>query len=186
MFEDQKFEKADYRFKPLAKGDYDACIFSNCDFSDSDLSGISFTDCEFISCNLSMVRLNKTALKDVKFRDCKCLGLHFENCNDFLFSVSFENCILNLSCFYRLDLKKTIFKNSSLQETDFSDCDLSSSLFDNCDLNGAVFSNTNLEKADFRSSVHFSIDPEKNKLKKAKFSLAGLPGLLDKYKIEVY
>lgn len=184
MIEDQKFEKVDYRLTPLPKGEYECCTFINCDFSESDLSGNSFSECEFNSCNLSMAKLNKTALKEVKFRDCKCLGLHFENCNDFLFAVSFENCLLNLACFFRLDLKKTLFKNSSLQETDFSECDLSSSLFENCDLNGAVFSNTNLEKADFRSSVHFSIDPEKNKLKKAKFSLAGLPGLLDKYKIE--
>lgn len=185
MTADEIFEKKDFRTDQLPKDDYEGCTFFNCDFSDSNLSGISFADCEFISCNLSMAKLNKTALKEVRFRDCKCLGLHFETCNDFLFSVSFENCILNLSCFYRLDLKKTPFTNSSLQETDFSECDLSSSLFENCDLNGAVFSNTNLEKADFRSAFNYSLDPEKNKIKKARFSLSGLPGLLDKYKIEI-
>jgi fluoroquinolone resistance protein len=42
-----------------------------------------------------------------------------------------------------------------------------------------------LEKADFRTSNGYSIDPEMNRIKKAKFSLEGVAGLLDKYDIEV-
>ncbi|MEI6884575.1 MAG: hypothetical protein WCO02_08810 [Bacteroidota bacterium] len=38
---------------------------------------------------------------------------------------------------------------------------------------------------DFRSSFNYSIDPGMNRMKKAKFSLAGLVGLLDQYDIEV-
>jgi len=33
--------------------------------------------------------------------------------------------------------------------------------------------------------VNYSIDPEKNKIKKARFSTAGIAGLLDKYDIEI-
>jgi uncharacterized protein YjbI with pentapeptide repeats len=58
-------------------------------------------------------------------------------------------------------------------------------VFDNCDFNGAVFENTILEKADLRSSFHYSLDPEFNHIKKAKFSAAGIIGLLDKYDIVV-
>ncbi len=39
---------------------------------------------------------------------------------------------------------------------------------DNCDLNRAVFDNSILEKADFRTSLNYSIDPELNRIKKAK------------------
>jgi uncharacterized protein YjbI with pentapeptide repeats len=72
-----------------------------------------------------------------------------------------------------------------MEEVDLSDSDLSSCLFENCNLNRAVFENTILDKADLRTAYNFSIDPEKNRLKKTKFSLRGTPGLLDKYDIEI-
>ena len=58
-------------------------------------------------------------------------------------------------------------------------------MFDNCDLARAIFANSILEKADFRTSYNFSIDPEINKIKKAKFSLTTVSGLLGKYDIEI-
>jgi uncharacterized protein YjbI with pentapeptide repeats len=72
-----------------------------------------------------------------------------------------------------------------LQEIDFSEADLTSALFDNCNLQHATFDSTILEKADLRTSFNFSIDPELNRIKKAKFSLSGITGLLDKYEIEI-
>ena len=48
---------------------------------------------------------------------------------------------------------------------------------------GATFDNSNLEKVDFTTAFNFSIDPEINRIKKAKFSLAGVLGLLNKYDI---
>jgi len=72
-----------------------------------------------------------------------------------------------------------------MQEIDLTECDLTSAVFDNCDLTRATFHNTILEKADLRSAYDYSIDPENNRIKKAKFSVTGLPGLLDKYGIEI-
>ena len=112
-------------------------------------------------------------------------GLRFDTCNDFGLSFSFENCLLNHSTFYKTKIKKTLFKNSQLNEADFSECDLTGSLFDNCDLTRAIFVNSILEKADFRTSYNFSIDPGINRIKKAKFSLTTVSGLLDKYDIEI-
>jgi uncharacterized protein YjbI with pentapeptide repeats len=68
---------------------------------------------------------------------------------------------------------------------DFTECDLSGSIFDNCDLTRARFERTVLEKVDFRTSYNYSIDPELNRIKNAKFSIVGIIGLLDKYDIEV-
>jgi uncharacterized protein YjbI with pentapeptide repeats len=65
------------------------------------------------------------------------------------------------------------------------EADLNSTVFDNCDLLGAVFQNTILEKADFRTAYNYSIDPDINRVKKAKFSASGIAGLLDKYDIEI-
>lgn len=113
------------------------------------------------------------------------LGLQFHHCSEFGISFTVENCILNHSSFYKLKIKKTVFRNSQLQETDFTACDLTGSLFEECDLARATFDSTILEKTDLRTAYNYSIDPETNKIKKAKFSLPGVPGLLHKYDIEI-
>ena len=82
-------------------------------------------------------------------------------------------------------MKKTVFRDSLLVETDFAGADLSGATFDNCDLAHAVFENTILEKADLRTSYNYSIDPETNRIKKARFSVTGIAGLLEKYDIEI-
>ena len=182
---DRTFDKQDFTEKLLAKGEYDTCSFLNCDFSESDLSEIIFMDCVFENCNLSMAKLKKTALRDIKFHDCKMLGLQFGDCNEFGLDVSFENCNLSHSSFFKTKFRKNLFKNLKLNEADFTEADLSGSVFDNCELTRAIFENTNIEKTDFRSSFNYIIDPEKNKIRKARFSLAGIPGLLVKYDIEI-
>jgi len=183
--EDKLFEKIDFSENALPIGEYENCRFVNCFFSNSSLSKISFAECEFIACDLSTAKLNKTCFRDIRFKSCKLLGLHFEDCDSFLFTVDFESCLINLSSFYKMKIKKLQFKNSSLQEVDFTEADASGALFDNCDLARAKFENTVLEKADFRTSFNYSINPELNKIKKAKFSLPGVIGLLDGYDIEI-
>lgn len=183
--EENKFDKIDFTKKTLARREYENCTFINCDFSNSDLSGINFTECTFSGCNISMAKLIKTTLNDIVFKDCKLTGLRFEDCQQVLFSVNFENCTLSLSSFYKQKIKKTKFKHTSLREVDFTEADLSNSVFDHCDLTGTVFENTILEKADFRTSYNYSINPELNRIKKAKFSITGIAGLLDRYDIEI-
>jgi len=50
---------------------------------------------------------------------------------------------------------------------------------------GATFDKATLEKADFRTAINYSIDPTNNRIKKAKFSLLGVVGLLDKFDISI-
>lgn len=179
--QDQIFDKLDFTQEPLTKGEYENCKFTNCNFEETNLNDIKFMDCNFQDCNWSLVQLNGTVLREVKFKDCKMLGLQFETCNDFGLSFSFENCQLNHSTFFQMNIKKTIFRNCQLREIDFSESNLSNVIFDNCDLAQAIFINTVLDKADFRTAYNYSIDPESNRLKKAKFSILGISGLLDKY-----
>lgn len=183
--EDRIFEQKDFSSAGPDGAEYENCSFVQCDFSNADLSRIVFTTCTFEACNLSMAKIVHTAFREVKFKDSKLLGLHFDECNAFLFSVSFDHCILNLSSFFRVKLRKASFCNSSLVEVDFTEADLNSAVFDNCDLSGALFDRTILEKADLRAAYHYSINPETNKIKKAKFSLNGIPGLLGKYDIVI-
>lgn len=182
-FEEKHFKDIDFSTTTITKGEYENCSFSNCNFSNANLSGISFSECQFNDCNMSMAKLSETAFRDIEFGGCKLLGLHFDHCKDFLFSATFDNCTLNLSSFYKLKLKRTLFKDCILHEVDFADADLTAANFNSCDLSGAVFENTILEKADFRTAYNYSINPELNKIKKAQFSAAGIAGLLDKYDI---
>jgi fluoroquinolone resistance protein len=183
--EDKRFEKVDFAVKPLSIADYENCSFINCNFSNVDLTSICFSECEFVDCNLSTAKLIKTSFRDAKFKDCKLMGLHFDHTSNFLFSVYFQNSVLDLSSFYEVNLKKTVFKKCILREVDFTGADLTNACFDNCDLHGAVFAHSILEKTDFRTAYNYSIDPASNRIKKAKFSLAGVAGLLDKFDIEI-
>lgn len=184
------FDSVEYNntvFTPdtLTPGDYEDCVFSGCDFTNISLAGFVFSGCRFTGCNLSNVNLSATSFKDTEFTGSKLLGLHFDDCNDVLFSVSFCNCMLNLSSFYRRKMKKTVFKGCSLVDVDFVEADLSGALFENCDFTGAIFQNTKLDGADLRTSSGYSIDPEKNQVRKARFSVSGVAGLLDKYDISI-
>lgn len=179
--DNQIFDKMNVSQTPLQKGEYEECTFKNSDFSNVDLSEFCFINCSFIDCNLSLVQLSETAIRDTSFKGCKMLGIHFSVCNSFGLSFSFDRCLLDNSSFFQTKIKKTIFKNCQLRESDFAECDLSGALFDQSDLLGATFDHTNLEKADFRTSFNYSINPETNRIKKARFSTSGLAGLLDKY-----
>ena len=70
-----------------------------------------------------------------------------------------------------------------MHEAVFTNSNATGAVFKNCDLLNAKFENTILEKADFRNAVNYSINPELNKIKQAKFSLAGITGFLHKYNI---
>lgn len=180
-FEDQILTK-DFSFE---KGEYDNCTFQHCNLQGSDFSSSLFVDCIFEHCDLSRINVNNTVFRDVQFKDSKLMGIHFENCNKFGWGFTFVKCLLNHSSFYKTQLKKIQFKQTELVEVDFTDCDLTEVVFDGCNLSGAKFENTILEKADLRTSFAYSIHPEINRIKKAKFSAAGIAGLLDRYDIDI-
>ena len=183
--EEEFFEKLNFSKQPLLRGDYEACSFSHCDFSNAVLAEIRFIECEFTDCNFSSANLNNTSFQDARFQDCKMLGLLFDKCNDFGFAVNFENCQLDHSGFYQLRLTDTIFLNCRLRAVDFTEADLTNAVFDQCDLSESIFENTVLEKANFSSARNYSIDPDKNRLKGAKFSVPEVLTLLHKYKLQI-
>ena len=179
------FDKILYSDKTVNNREFDGCVFTNCDFSNSDFSYNIFSDCSFVDCNLSMMKVNGTSLKTVAFKECKLLGIPFNECDDFLFSVSFMDCTLDYSSFANKKMHKTDFINSSLKEVSFAGTDLTKSNFQKSNLEHVIFNATKLNEVDFTTASNFIIDPENNILRKAKFSVAGIPGLLDKYDIRI-
>lgn len=184
-FYDLQFDKKDFSADKFERGEYEECRFLHCNFSGADLSQVYFSDCEFVGCNFSMTKLGGTTFSGIQFRDCKLMGLHFEECNRIVFVVAFENCILNFSSFFQLKVRKTVFKNCTLEQTDFTESDLTQSSFLHCNLDRAVFDNSIVEKVDFSTAYNFTINPERNKIKKARFSRDGLSGLLSAYDIVI-
>jgi len=185
IIEDKTFTKITAADIVGLKRTFENCKFISSDLSYADLSRMVFINCQVEACNLSLIKLSDTGLQDVQFNDCKLSGADFSKSVDFLFEVNFTNCILDNAIFYKKKNKGAKFTDCSMVETDFTEADLTDAHFNNCNLNRAFFNRTILKNADFRTSYNFIIDPDINNLKKARFSVHGLPGLLAKYDIRI-
>jgi fluoroquinolone resistance protein len=183
VHENKTFKNIVYSDKETKDREFEKCTFINCDLSNGIFTSSKFNDCVFTNCNLAMANLNKCQLNNVTFKDCKLIGVNFSNCIDFLFFVKFEGCVLDYCSFIKKKIPKTSFKNTSLKNADFTESDLTKSTFTNSDLLNAVFNRTILKEVNFLTALNYSIDPEINNIRKAKFSLYGVTGLLDKYDI---
>lgn len=165
--------------------DFENCNFYNCDFRDCTFKTITFIDCNFFDCNFQDTKINYVSLRGVFFNKCNFTNVNFAMTDQVIYEFHFTDCLLDYAKFYALKLKKMKFINCSMIAADFMSSDLTEVLFDNCNLRRAVFINTIANKADFSTSYDYSFDPEKNKIKKAVFSMEGLKGLLEKYDIVV-
>ena len=184
-YDDRLFDRINYSGNIVNGTEFESCRFKNCDFSNSIFTNNKFLDCVFEDCNLSLIKLSKTTLSNTRFNNCKLLGIIFSECQDFLFSVKFESCILDYSSFMGKKMPKTYFIKSSLKEVNFTRTNLSGSVFNETDLADTLFNGTDLTAANFLTAFNYMIDPELNNLKKACFSLHGLPGLLTRHQLKI-
>lgn len=163
----------------------EAYHFVVCDLSAASLARLRFVDCLFERCDLSNVNLSGTGLQNVAFAECKLLGVSFTGCQELLFGVHFDRCLLRYASFGGRKLVGTRFERCDLPEADFTNADLTGAVFADCDLTRAVFHDTQLVDADFRTATGYSLDPEANQLAGARFALTGVVGLLEKYGVVV-
>lgn len=182
---DQNFSDVFYLESDIKFKEYENCTFRYCDFTDCTFQTVTFLDCNFFDCNFKNTKINYVSLRGVFFTKCDFTSVNFAMTDQVIYDFHFKDCLLDYSQFYALKLKKMRFINCSMVAVDFMKTDLTEVLFDNCNLRLAVFSDTIANKTDFSTSYDYIIDPEKNKLKKAQFSLDGLKGLLNKYDIVV-
>ena len=175
---DKKIEKESWKEEERENYEYEHCVFKSCDFTQATFLSNSFIDCEFYDSNLALTNLTRSILNGVKFVNCKILGVKFDLCNDFIFDVSFEDCILDYSSFVRRKMPNTKFKNCSLKGVSFIETNLKQSFFDNCNLDEAIFLGANLQEVNFTSSYNYTINLQENFIRKTRFSKDGLDGLL--------
>lgn len=179
LIEDQLFDGK----RELVAAEYYNCSFKNCQFTQADFSQFIFEDCVFEDCDLSMLSVNKTALRQVHFKSCKILAVHFEDANSFSLQLSFEDCSLNFSFFTQLNIEGIVFKNCSLEGVDFTESKLAGAIFDHSNLKDAIFEYTDLRQANLSTAYNYRIQPEQNTIKQAIFGRDGLAGLLQDYDI---
>lgn len=185
FFDDKDFQGVDFRKEAWQLGDYEACTFVDCNLSGLDLSESRFIDCTFKGCDLSNAKILETSFQDVFMLSSKCLGLMFDMCSGFSFSITFDHCQLNHSSFFQVDLQRSVFKSCEMSEVDLSEANLTGAKVLNCDLLNATFDRTKLEKCDLSGAFNLRLDPEVNDLRSATISLEALPGLLSKYGLQI-
>lgn len=185
LFLDEDYKGIDYTVKGFPAGEYDNCTFTDCLFPELHLSNSSFLECEFIDCNFTNTKFGGTTLNDIRFKGCKMVGADLSVCNDFMLSLHFDHCTLDLMNCYLLQLSKTHFKDCSIKEADFTESNLSEAIFTNCDLKETTFDRTDLQKTDFRTAINYTIDLDLNKVKGAQFSKEDIHGLLTKYGVKI-
>ncbi len=154
---DQKYTGRESLPKSFRDVSFEGCTFSDCDFKELDLAHSRFLDCTFKTCDLSNVNLGNARLRDVTFENCKLLGVVWTKLDD---------------------LTNPTFKSSILHDADFAQADLSECDFSESDFLNARFDDTTLLKADFQTAFNYLIDPLRNKVRGAKFSLPEAVGLL--------
>lgn len=182
---DQEFIGVTFNEDELNYRQFESCVFRNCNFSNIHFKNITFEGCEFYICDFSGAQINESALRMARFFECKLIGLNFESVNPFRLSLSFSNCQMDYTSFYKLKLKGTKFENCSLKGADFSEAILSEANFQGASLHEAVFQQTQLLKADFRGSVGYAIHPTQNSIKGARFSKEEVLGLLTNFGIRI-
>ncbi|MFD2933254.1 pentapeptide repeat-containing protein [Spirosoma flavum] len=168
-----------------ANQEFELCTFKKLDLSRIAITDSNFINCRFEDCNLTRAELRNTKLYDVSFVNCRLAHVDFGSCNAFGFHVNFQECQLDYTVFLNRKLKKAHFTDCSLKEAHFLKCDLTGTVFDQCNLELARFEGNNLTQVDFSSSYNLEINPDDNKVKKARFSLQNLPGLLVKYDLVI-
>ena len=184
-FDDQTFESVDFSIDGAQDLAFTECVFRQCNFNSTDISRTRFTDCRFEGCDLSLANISDTSFQDIEFQECNLTGLRFDECNPLMFRIRCAECIADFASFTGMEIKKTHFTQCRLREADFSESNLSESAFTDCDLDRAVFQHTNLQGTDFTSALNYEIDPENNQVRKARFSLSGVRGLLAKYDVSI-
>ncbi len=167
----------------VAGTEFDRCVFDRCVLSRSVLTHCRFTSCRFVGCDLSNVSVPSSRLRDVRFETTKLLGVDWTKADAMAdahapTSLSFVECVLDLSSFFGLNLRGAVMERCSAKEVDLAEADLRDAVCRGTDFAGAKFHATNLEHADLREALNYAIDPRVNKVRGASFSLPEAAALL--------
>jgi fluoroquinolone resistance protein len=168
--------------------EFERCHFSTCRFRATAFRACKFIECTFEMCDLSMIGVVSSRFTNTRFADCKIIGVNWTDAsslNALTTSMVFQRCNISYSHFAELDLKGLQVLECEAREVDFTEARLQRACFTGTDLAGARFSRTDLREANFVSAKNYAIDPTQNKVKKARFALPEVIGLLAAFDVVV-
>lgn len=158
------------------------CNFDNCSFVETLFHSCRFVDCSFNRCDLSLIQITSCVFSGVRFESSRLVGVDWTQADWKATSLGdplrFTKCIVNHSTFIGINLSGIKIIDTSAKNVDFREVDLSRVDFTGTDLTDSLFANTNLTGADLTRAKNYTIKPETNNLKKAKFSLPEAMSLL--------
>ena len=181
-FTDIAFKKELIERTQLTSKTFLDCSFDGCSFTETRFLRCRFVNCLFHLCDLSFIQVQDCTFPGVRFENSKVIGVNWALANWFAGqlkgSISFFKCVLNHSTFIGVPLPGLKVINCSAIDVDFRESNLSKADFTGTDLSDSLFLGTDLTEANFRSSRNYHIDPGKNNITGAKFSLPEAMSLL--------
>lgn len=168
---------------------FEACAFENCNFSDARFHKCKFIDCTFSASNLSNVGVDYSKFSDVFFSESKLVGVDWTKADwprfNFISPLKFNECILNDSSFYGLELVELGLEYCKAHDVDFRSGNFTKAHFCFTDFTNSLFMKTNLQEADFTEAKNYDIDIFNNNIKAARFTRMEALGLLTFLDIEL-
>lgn len=186
----QSFERfQDHLFKSLqvTQTTYEQVEFVDCTFILSLMTDISFSqcrfkECRFDQCDMSLCAFPHSTFDGCVFRDTKLVGIDWTQAAwtglKLQEPLRFDACVLSHSTFIGMKIADLKMTDCISTDVDFREADLTGIDFSGTDLSQSLFHHTNLEGADFRRARNYTIQPEVNRLTKAKFSMPEALSLL--------
>ena len=170
--------------------EFSDCNFDRCTFVQCVFYRCLFIQCKFSVCDLSGVQVPNSRFIDVSFKGSKLTGIDWTQVGEsaiskLLVSLDCDECVLNYSSFFGMDLTGRSITRCTAHETDFRDADLSGAVLTGTDFARALFHNTTLRNADLTGATNYAIDPTTNIVAKARFSLLEALSLLRGFEVVI-
>jgi fluoroquinolone resistance protein len=177
-YTDREFETIDLKKVLIFQSEFQSCHFNRCDLSQSVFTECRFDDCTFQACDFSLVKFKDVHFRNSTFVGSKLVGVDWTGVLK-TFSVDFRDCVISLSNFSAMNLKKRKIVNCVAHEVSFAETNMTECNCTMTDFAGSVFSKTNLTKADFSDARNYTIDVRANTIAKMKLSLPEAVALLE-------
>jgi uncharacterized protein YjbI with pentapeptide repeats len=187
LIDDQYYENETIKKIVMKGGTLNTAEFSDCTFRDSSFIESTFKDCRFVDCvfqdcDLSLIQIPGSTFQSVQFKHSKLIGVDWTRANwpetRLADDLIFSNCALNHATFIGLKLPGLKIISCAAVDIDFREANLRGADFAGTDLSQSIFHSTDLSAADLSQARNYAIDPSKNILKGARFSLPEALALL--------
>lgn len=187
-YEGAVFDGLEAEDEVAAGVEFENCRFRHCRFPTMTFRSCAFVHCQFEACDLGLVKVPGSRFTEAQFTDCKLIGVDWCEASaltGLTTSMSFLRCVISYGFFVKLDLTGARIEECEAKEVDFSGATLRRASLVHSDLEGAKFVECDMREADLTGAHGYVIDPTRNKVKKARFSLPDAVGLLTVFGVVV-